>query len=160
MHAGLHEKAALLEDELGRLLEGHLRALIASDGDPGVGLVDLGVLRLLAEQGDSRASFLADEFGLTRASISRHVALLTDHGLIEQRPDPEDGRAVLLTLTPAGRKTLDAADARRRARFAALTEGWTDQERESVARLLAQLNERGRAIAGHYRAELAGRLPK
>ena len=156
MRAEAPEQTAILEDELGRLLEVHLRALIASDGDPGVGLVDLGILRLLAEQGDSRASFLAEEFALTRTSISRHVAFLAASGLIEQRPDPGDGRAVLLALTGAGRQALAAGDAKRRSMFAELTSDWAGQERESVARLLARLNARGREIIERQRQHRAG----
>lgn len=136
-----------IHGELGQLLAGHLRALLSSTGgrdQTRVDLVDVEILRLLAARGDKRPSFVADEFGLTRTSISRRVSLLTQEGLIDQLPDPTDGRAMLLELTQDGRWLLEARDADRRALIDHLTSDWSEADRTLVARLLATLNERGR----------------
>ena len=43
---------------------------------------------------------------LSRTRVSRIVAELETAGLVERRPDPDDGRAALATITPAGRAAL------------------------------------------------------
>jgi len=49
-----------------------------------------------------RVSDLADKVYADISTVSRQVTHLVGLGLIERLPDPEDGRAHLLTLTPAG----------------------------------------------------------
>jgi DNA-binding MarR family transcriptional regulator len=118
----------------------------------GVSLVDIEILRLLIDQPGARASYLADEFGVTRTSISRHVALLTQVGLIDLHPDAEDGRAVQLEITAAGRAALEVHDARRREVIRSLTADWGEHERQLVATFLAGLNVASREyIEQHLR---------
>lgn len=52
-------------------------------------------------------------------SMAQTVAELEAEGLVERRPDPEDGRRALVKLTKQGRATLEAD---RRAR-----DGWLAQ---------------------------------
>jgi DNA-binding MarR family transcriptional regulator len=40
---------------------------------------------------------------LSQPALSRMVDRLVERGLVERRPDPEDGRGVCLALTDAGR---------------------------------------------------------
>jgi len=51
-----------------------------------------------------RVGRLAEEFGLTRATVSDAVGSLEEKGLIQRDPWPEDRRVVTLHLTPAGEK--------------------------------------------------------
>ncbi len=149
-----------IHGELGQLLAGHLRALLSSTSTRDrrrIDLVDVEILRLIHGRRDARASFVAEEFGVTRTSISRRVALLTQEGLIDQQSDPQDGRAVLLELTPDGRQTLAASDAERRALIEQLTADWSDGDRALVAKLLATLNERGREFIEGSSREADGR---
>jgi DNA-binding MarR family transcriptional regulator len=139
--AAVQHQALTIAGELGRLLDGHLRALMSADQE-GVSLFDIEILRLLVDRGGARASYLADEFGVTRTSISRHVTLLTEEGLIDQHRDAEDGRAVQLEITAAGRAALAVQDERRREITEALTADWSEDERQLVATFLAHLNER------------------
>lgn len=152
--ATLDRSASTLEVELGHLFSGHLRLLMA--GSPGVNLIGVAILRLLAERGDARGSDLAGEFAVTQTSISRHVATLVSEGLVEQRPDARDGRAVRLGLTEAGRRALAAEDARRRAIFADFTADWSEDERRLFLVLLARLNARGKEYVEHRRSRAAG----
>ncbi len=46
---------------------------------------------------------------LTSGGVTKRLDRLADAGLIERRPDPSDRRGTLVRLTPAGRKTIDAA---------------------------------------------------
>jgi DNA-binding MarR family transcriptional regulator len=140
----VQQQPLTIEGELGRLLAGHLRALLLSAEDESVSLVDIEILRLLVDQPGARASYLADEFGVTRTSISRHVALLTQVGMIDQHPDAEDGRAVQLEITAAGRAALEVQDARRREIVRSATADWSEDKRQLVATFLARLNARSR----------------
>ena len=56
-----------------------------------------------------RMSELGERVVLSRTRVSRIAASMADAGLLEQRPDPEDGRATLATLTPKGRAALRRA---------------------------------------------------
>lgn len=68
------------------------------------------VLSWLVDQGGSGG--LADlhrSFGHKRSTLTGIVDRLEERGLIERRAHPEDRRAFLLALTPAGRKLGSAA---------------------------------------------------
>ncbi|WBB70007.1 MarR family transcriptional regulator [Micromonospora sp. WMMD812] len=49
---------------------------------------------------------LAARTGLDPSTVSRAVAALVTHGLVERRPDRTDKRASVLAVTPAGRAAL------------------------------------------------------
>jgi DNA-binding MarR family transcriptional regulator len=51
-----------------------------------------------------RVGRLAEEFNLTRATVSDAVGSLEEKGLIHREPWPEDKRVVTLRLTPVGEK--------------------------------------------------------
>ena len=51
---------------------------------------------------------LAVQAALDPSTVSRAVASLVAHGLVAREPDPYDGRATILVITPAGRAALDA----------------------------------------------------
>jgi DNA-binding MarR family transcriptional regulator len=50
----------------------------------------------------TRLTDLAAWAGMTKPSMTELVDELEGHGLVERRPDPADGRAKLVLLTPAG----------------------------------------------------------
>lgn len=43
------------------------------------------------------------------ASVTNTINRLAEDGLVERRPDSEDGRTVLAAITPAGRRLVNAA---------------------------------------------------
>lgn len=88
-----------------------------------------------------RASELAETFDVHKSTISRAVSSLERLGLVEREPDPEDGRAQLLTVPDDAAVRLK--DFRRDVHqwFAGLLEGWTAEERTTLARLVKRLNE-------------------
>lgn len=56
-----------------------------------------------------RMSDLGERVVLSRTRVSRIAGVMADAGLLEQHPDPDDGRATLATLTPKGRAALRRA---------------------------------------------------
>ena len=69
-----------------------------------------------------------DAAQLGPSTVSRAVATLVSHGLVERRPDPSDKRAHVLALTPDGRTALaDTYDWYAGVLARALA-GWTPDE--------------------------------
>jgi len=50
--------------------------------------------------GPRRAGELAAAAGLSRPAMTRHLRVLRDSQLVEERPDPDDGRARVYHLRP------------------------------------------------------------
>ncbi|MFT2016914.1 MarR family winged helix-turn-helix transcriptional regulator [Streptomyces sp. 796.1] len=99
-----------LEQALGQLLLRRNRSAlydaVLDEAPPGVDRQTYRVLSGLARLGPQSAARLADEVGIDRSGASRYADRLEAAGLIERGPDPHDGRATLLSLTPKGRTTV------------------------------------------------------
>jgi DNA-binding MarR family transcriptional regulator len=71
-------------------------------------LVEYEVLfTLFRADGRLRMSQLAERASLSRSGLSRVVDVLEHQRLVRRRPDADDGRAVVATLTPRGRQRLE-----------------------------------------------------
>ena len=60
--------------------------------------------------GDATPSDLARWFSVRRQSVTHQVEVLVQRDLLDRQRDVHDGRRVLLTVTPTGRKLLREAD--------------------------------------------------
>lgn len=60
------------------------------------------VMRILGEQGVTDASELADKAFILAPSLTRIIRTLEERGLLFKHKDENDGRRVLLEITPAG----------------------------------------------------------
>jgi DNA-binding MarR family transcriptional regulator len=69
------------------------------------------IIGLLARRGALRVSAVADLLGVTRPTAGDAVAALERKALLVRTPDPQDGRAVSLKLTPRGRAVEHRAGA-------------------------------------------------
>ena len=65
-----------------------------------------GLLARLADQGPQRSIDLAEHVGVGKATITRQLKPLEALGLIRRLPDPADGRAHLVALTPDGERRV------------------------------------------------------
>ena len=99
-----------LEQALGQLLLRRNRTAlydaVLDSAPPGVDRHTYRVLSGLARLGPQSATRLADEIGIDRSGASRYADRLEAAGLLERGPDPHDGRATLLALTPEGRNAI------------------------------------------------------
>ncbi|MDQ2624193.1 MAG: MarR family transcriptional regulator [Actinomycetota bacterium] len=79
--------------------------------DAGLTLVEYQVLSWLSMQPDraARLSDIAPVANMHLSHLSRVVTRLEQRDWVRREPDPEDGRATLATLTPAGWDTVVAA---------------------------------------------------
>jgi DNA-binding MarR family transcriptional regulator len=77
--------------------------------------------------------------------VSRQVASLVDLGLVDRAPDPDDGRAQVLTPSPEGSARLARIREARRARWEADLSDWPRDDVLALGDLLNRLNRIGEA---------------
>ncbi|MGW9403733.1 MarR family winged helix-turn-helix transcriptional regulator [Arthrobacter sp. NPDC055585] len=76
--------------------------------DPSLSLFGLKVLQLLKRSGPLHSGAVAEQLVVDKSVISRQSRQLETLGLIEVQPDPADGRARVLVLTPAAAERVTA----------------------------------------------------
>ncbi len=69
----------------------------------------LSALRRTGPPYDLSPGRLLAETMVTSGTMTNRVDRLAERGLVKRRPDPDDRRGVLVSLTAAGRRTVDAA---------------------------------------------------
>ncbi|ANH37137.1 MarR family protein [Nocardioides dokdonensis FR1436] len=99
------------------------------------------MLSYLADQGPVRASSMAETFTIDKGAISRQVAHLTQLGLVERTQDPDDGRASLVSASPAAVARLEEVKEQRRRWIADRLDDWDPDELETFIALLSRYNE-------------------
>jgi DNA-binding MarR family transcriptional regulator len=97
----------LLRDAF-RAVEGQLVEALHDAGFPDFRPGHLVVVRALDPEG-MRMSRLARDAGVSRQAVAQVVADLERLGVLEQRPDPADGRAKIVRYTARGRRGYNAA---------------------------------------------------
>src|SRR5919199_6227293 len=100
----LAELARLVREGVGRL-NWRMRAERERGGPSPL---ELAVLRRLHRAGTHTPKALADAERLHPQSLTRVLAALDRDGLITRRPDPDDGRQVLVEISTRGREALRA----------------------------------------------------
>jgi DNA-binding MarR family transcriptional regulator len=102
---------------------------------------DRVLLGRLAECGSRRATDLAADTLLDLSTVSRQIRSLVEQGLVERRPDPEDGRGTLLSPTVDGLAAVERYRAQRDQQLADALAGWPAADRRDFARFLARFND-------------------
>lgn len=124
---------------LSRALEDRLDPVYEQHGLDG-GLFD--ILATLRRQGapyQLSPRELADAAMLTSSGTTKRLDRLESAGLIARKPDPADRRGVVIELTPAGRKVIEAAYPQHMANEDRLLAPLTKSERKQLAALLKKL---------------------
>jgi DNA-binding MarR family transcriptional regulator len=113
-----------------------------------VSRTEVGVLRSL-RSGARRITELAAEERVTQPAITLLVNRLQERGWVERIPDASDGRAVLVSLTPAGEAAFERLRAEYRALLHEEMASLDDDEVATLAsaveildKLIARLTER------------------
>jgi len=104
--------------------------------DSGVTASQSGLLFVLGQRDGVLMGEAGAALDLGPPGISGLVDRMIAAKLIQRRPDPEDGRAWRLWLTPAGRAALAETKAGLSEINARLTEGFSDAELDVVSRWL------------------------
>lgn len=96
--------AAAVRTEVARLAY-HLRTPATRSGITPTRLAALAAVA--RHPGGLRQGDLAELMNISAPSMTRLVEIMGEAGWLVRERDPDDGRAVLLVLTPVGEKTLD-----------------------------------------------------
>lgn len=133
----------LVSDRLGhqmiRLIRLVERAKASKVGPDGVERAAYVLLARLVLEGPRRSNALAEAVFSDPSTVSRQVAGLVRAGLVERRSDPEDGRASLLAATDEGLRVFQANRDRRNTELSAITEHWSEEDRDTLVVLLDRL---------------------
>ncbi|GAA2553909.1 MarR family winged helix-turn-helix transcriptional regulator [Mycolicibacterium diernhoferi] len=90
------------------------------------------LLALIEDRGRTRISELAAIDHCSQPTMTTQVRRLEDAGLVSRTGDPGDARAVLITITDAGRQTLARVRADRSAAINPYLEHLDDAERSAL----------------------------
>lgn len=121
----LLEIAVLLQDDMAQSLAGN-----------GLTVARTHLLWELHQLGPSTQQALAVALKVSPRNVTGLVDALQSHGYVERRPHPTDRRALLVTLTDLGRRTMTAMESDRQHAAARLTADRTGEELEQFGRTL------------------------
>ena len=111
-----------------------LNRLATQQADLGLPYAQVRLLALVDERGPSRISELAAYDSCSQPTMTTQVQRLEHAGLVSRIDDPSDARAVLVSVTQAGRDLLTTA---RAARAAVITPHFTGLAPEELDTLAA-----------------------
>nr|WP_235913535.1 bifunctional helix-turn-helix transcriptional regulator/GNAT family N-acetyltransferase [Pseudoroseomonas coralli] len=100
-------------------------------------LTEARIIYELGERGITTATLLGAELELDSGYLSRVLRGLEERGLIAKTPSPQDGRQLLLSLTPAGRVTFAELDGRSREAVGAMLRAMPERDQERLTEALA-----------------------
>jgi DNA-binding MarR family transcriptional regulator len=101
----------------------------------------LSVLHTLSRVGPCRLSDLVKTEQIKQPALTSAVARLERDGLIERRPDPSDGRASTLSLTPDGQSIVFRRHADRAERLGSLIDQLSPADRTRLLNIAGVLDQ-------------------
>ncbi|MFI5046830.1 MAG: MarR family winged helix-turn-helix transcriptional regulator [Acidimicrobiia bacterium] len=116
-----------------------VRSLAGVEDD--VTLVQFRALVVLASQGPQRPSELADALGVHPSTVTRLCDRLVVKTLVRREESPKSRREVSVTLTPKGRRLVDAVTTTRRAEISTIVARIPTSERATLVHALDALAE-------------------
>ena len=136
------ESLRLLEQEVGVMIR-RIRRVIwerARAVHPELQPASYLLLAHLVEQGARRASTIAETLCIDKGALSRQLHHLGELGLVDRNPDPDDGRATLVSASADAVRRLDDVAKESRQWFDQRLGDWSDDEIADFARDLARYN--------------------
>ena len=128
-------------NEIG-IIEQLSRAMFEARLPPGITVPHFSVVSHLVRVADGRTPVeLARAFQVPKTSMTNTLAGLERRGLVEMRPNPEDGRSKRVWLTPAGRAFREEAIAALGPELAAIDEALGGARVAAMLPELARLRE-------------------
>ena len=98
------------------------------------------MLTWLNQHGAQRASAMADAFGIDKGAISRQVQHLLDLGLVDRTPDPDDGRATLVSVSADASVRIGEVNDDRRRWLDDRLGDWPESDLSEFVRMLSSYN--------------------
>lgn len=106
------------------------------------------VLTQIARAGSLRSIDLAVSFGYAPRTVTEAIDGLERDGLVRRDPDPEDRRAKRISLTPAGEKAVESAEASRLHYMETVFGVLSAEECDEIVRVVGKLNARLSDLGG------------
>jgi MarR family transcriptional regulator, 2-MHQ and catechol-resistance regulon repressor len=151
-HAGSHGELQGHAESLHTALSELVRVYQFRDRDRicchDISVTQCYALEALLRRGPCGLNELAAELCLDKSTASRVVAALQRKRYVARAPHPEDGRAVVLTVTPAGRRLHGRIRSDLVAETKLLVEDFEPGVREAAARLILRLARATAARSG------------
>jgi DNA-binding MarR family transcriptional regulator len=130
------EIAAMLNEQFSRLS----RQLRNMNLPEGMTPERLSALSVIEKKGPISVTALADSEMVRPATMSRMVSALVDEGLVRRREDKNDGRGVLVSTTPKGRRAYQRAQQLRMQHFVEALEALSPEQLAAMRSLAAALD--------------------
>lgn len=140
------EIAALLNDQFSRLS----RQLRNMDMPDGMTPERLSALSVIEKRGPISVTALADKEMVRPATMSRMVSALVDEGLVRRREDKNDGRGVLVSATPKGRRAYQRAQQQRLQQFSDALHALSPEQLTAMRALAAALERLTAVLDGPH----------
>jgi DNA-binding MarR family transcriptional regulator len=99
----------------------------------------LSALAVIEKRGPISVTALADREMVRPATMSRMVSALVEEGLVRRREDKNDGRGVLVSATPKGRRAYQRAQQQRLQQFAEALNALSPEQLSAMRSLAAAL---------------------
>lgn len=100
----------------------------------------LATLRRSGSPFELTAGQLLDAMMITSGTMTHRIDRLEGRGFVRRRKDPADGRVVLVGLTPAGRRRVDAALEGHAANELHIISSLSQRDRNDLTRVLRRLH--------------------
>lgn len=126
-------------DRLAGILDGHRRKAFSKHSIEGWEFDVLAALRRAGAPYRLSPGQLLRETHVTSGTMTNRVDRLVARGAVTRESDPNDGRGVLVELTPLGSDLVDAALAALLEVEQVLLAGWPEESRDTLAALLRRL---------------------
>jgi DNA-binding MarR family transcriptional regulator len=134
-----------VSDKLFELYHRVHRLVNESMTEEGVSLARSKFLFFLSKLGPCRSTDIACALNFAPRTVTEAIDGLERDKLVERKPDPEDRRAKIVSITEVGRVVLEAAEHPRKQLideiFSALDDQQLDQMYDIVSRLVAKADD-------------------
>ena len=115
------------------------RDFLSATKDVGITPAQFSLLTIVAERPGLKQTTLSAALEVKRANLATMLDVMESRGLIARQAVSNDARANSVTITAAGRKTLDRLDVLVTTHDAKITGGLNELERAQLIRLLASV---------------------
>jgi MarR family transcriptional regulator, organic hydroperoxide resistance regulator len=142
-------------------MSGHVMvSLTSSLRHQSMSMAEFASVSLLLTREPLRINELAEALDHPLPAASRVVSSLVERGLVERREDPDDRRAKVLTLTPAGRALMDGLAATLADRVEASLADMAGSVSDTMRPVFAALRRAEGATAPPWQADKKAGGPK
>jgi DNA-binding MarR family transcriptional regulator len=138
-----YEVAAAVQVSIGLFMRRLRQAPVQGE----LSAAQMSALAQLDRAGSATPGELAKVEQITPQGVGAILAALQTAGLVQRRPDPSDGRRVVMSVTEAGREVLRHKRGARTEQLAAvLSDGFTPDELQTLMAASALIERLGHGI--------------